>query len=363
MDYKPTESRLELNKKKKNHPWRWIGIIILLIIAGVGIYGYSIYAKTKNALDKTYDPQNAVVQDKFDGKTPFNILLLGTDTGAFGRKEKRGNSDTMIIATVNPQQNKVSLMSVPRDTMAQMIGTDRFNVQKINAAYNIGGAKMAMNTTSKVLDVPIKYYLVMYMNGMRKIVDGVGGVDVKVPLTFSYGGYTFTKGKTMHLNGSQALAYSRMRYDDPQGDYGRQKRQRQVITSILQHAVSLNTIENLDSVLDSTSKSVKTNLTFDSMVSIVKNYRHCTENIDSDYLHGVGANIGGASYQVMRDKELQRTSDIVRSQLGLDSTKLDNNETYQNSKNTQFDWYSSDPNQIYYIYKPHSDELWEGDDD
>ena len=203
----------------------------------------------------------------------------------------------------------------------------------------------------------------MNMGGMRKIVDGVGGVDVKVPLTFSYGGYTFTKGKTMHLNGSQALAYSRMRYDDPRGDYGRQLRQRQVITSILQHAVSVDTIKNLDSVLDSTSKNIRTNLTFDSMVAIAKNYRGCTQNISSDYLHGAGAMIGGASYQVMRDKELQRTSDIVRSELGLDSTKLDNNETYQNSKNPEFNWNSGDPNQIYYIYKPDSDELWEGDDD
>ncbi|MDK7094082.1 LCP family protein, partial [Gardnerella swidsinskii] len=79
--------------------------------------------------------------DSFSGKEPFNILLLGTDTGAFGRKEVRGNSDTMIIVTVNPAKKKLSLMSIPRDTMARMIGTESFSVHKINAAYNIGGAK------------------------------------------------------------------------------------------------------------------------------------------------------------------------------------------------------------------------------
>ena len=363
MDYKPTESRVELNKRKKqHHPWKWFFIILALLVVGTGIYGFSIYNKTRNAINKTYDPSNAVTQDNFNGKDSFNILLMGTDTGAFGRHEKRGNSDTMILATVNPKKNKITLMSIPRDTMAQMIGTDSFQVQKINAAYNIGGARMAMRTTSKVLNVPIKYYMVMNMGGMQKIVDGVGGVDVKVPLTFSYGGYTFTKGKTMHLNGSQALAYSRMRYDDPQGDYGRQMRQRQVIMSILKHAFSLKTIQNLDSVLDSTSNSIRTNLTFDSMVAIAKNYRHCTDNMKSDYLHGAGAMIGGASYQVMSDEELQRTSNIVREELGLEAVDLDNNETYQNSKNPDFNWSSGDPNQIYYIYKPHSNSLWEGDD-
>lgn len=362
-DYRPTESRVEAHNKKKkhHHPWRWIGIIFLLIVCGVGIYGFSIYAKTKNAADKTYDPSNAVTQDSFNGKEPFNILLLGTDTGALGRTEKNGNSDTMIIATVNPKKKKVSLMSIPRDTMAQMIGTKRFSVHKINAAYNMGGAKMAMKTTSKVLNVPIKYYLVMNMGGMQKIVDGIGGVDVKPPLTFTYSGYTFTKGKKMHLNGKQALAYSRMRYDDPQGDYGRQLRQRQVITSILQNAMSLHTLQKLDTVLDSTSKSVKTNLTFNSMISIIKNYHQCRKNIKSDYIHGTGAMIGDASYQVTSDKELQRASNLVRGELGFPSTKLKNNETYQNSKNTQFNWNSGDPNQVYYIYKPHSNKLWEGD--
>lgn len=366
MDNKPKEpvlSRVELNKEKhsKKKPIRIIIAVVLVLVLGLGAYAGSVYFKAKNAFDKTYDPKNAVKQDSFSGKEPFNILLLGTDTGAFGRKEVRGNSDTMIIVTVNPAKKKLSLMSIPRDTMARMIGTESFSVHKINAAYNIGGAKMAMQTTSKVLNVPIKYYISMNMGGMRKIVDGVGGVTVTPPLTFTYDGYTFTKGKKVHLNGSQALAYSRMRYDDPKGDYGRQLRQREVIMSVLEHAMSFSTLKNLDSILGSVSTSLRTNLTFDSMVKISKNYRKCTKNMSSDYLHGVGAMIGDASYQVMSDKELQRTSNIVRNDLGLDSMNIDNNETYQNSMNSQFDWTSGDSNQVYYVYDPYTDELWNGD--
>ena len=366
MDNKPKEpvlSIVELNKEKhsKKKPIRIIIAVVLVLVLGLGAYAGSVYFKAKNAFDKTYDPKNAVKQDSFSGKEPFNILLLGTDTGAFGRKEVRGNSDTMIIVTVNPAKKKLSLMSIPRDTMARMIGTESFSVHKINAAYNIGGAKMAMQTTSKVLNVPIKYYISMNMGGMRKIVDGVGGVTVTPPLTFTYDGYTFTKGKKVHLNGSQALAYSRMRYDDPKGDYGRQLRQREVIMSVLEHAMSFSTLKNLDSILGSVSTSLRTNLTFDSMVKISKNYRKCIQNMSSDYLHGVGAMIGDASYQVMSDKELQRTSNIVRNDLGLDSMNIDNNETYQYSMNSQFDWTSGDSNQVYYVYDPYTDELWNGD--
>lgn len=107
MDKKPKEpvlSRVEMNKEKHNKkkPIYIIVTVILVIVLGFGVYAGSVYLKAKNAFDKTYDPKTAVKQDSFSGKEPFNILLLGTDTGAFGRKEVRGNSDTMILMTVNP---------------------------------------------------------------------------------------------------------------------------------------------------------------------------------------------------------------------------------------------------------------------
>lgn len=354
-------SRMARYNHKKKHPVRrFILSLLALIILGVGGYAAHVYSRTKQAFDNTFDPQNRAANVNYDGKRPFSILLMGTDTGAFGRKTVRGNSDTMIIATVNPSQKKFSLMSIPRDTMAQMQGTPHFSVHKINAAYNIGGPKMAMRTVSHVLDVPVKNYIVLNMGGLRKMVDGVGGVTVVPPLTFDYGGYHFVKGQKEHLNGSQALAYSRMRYDDPRGDYGRQARQRQVIISLINHAASLKTLSNLDSILDSTEKNVRTNMSFEDLTAIVKNYRSCTQNSSSDYLHGTGCMIGDASYQVMSDHELQRCSKIVRRQLGLDPVDLDNNETYQNSMNTEFNWHSSDSNQRYYVYTP-GGKLWNGD--
>ncbi|MCT7855845.1 MAG: LCP family protein, partial [Lactobacillus iners] len=130
MEEKRRLSRVEINhqREKKKRVYRWIKYIIGIIFLFACIYVTAVYLKTKNAFDKTYDPQNSVTQAGFSSKKKFAVLLLGTDTGALGRHEKRGNTDTIIVATVNPNDKKVSLMSIPRDTMAEMIGSPKFSV-------------------------------------------------------------------------------------------------------------------------------------------------------------------------------------------------------------------------------------------
>ena len=186
-----------------------------------------------------------------------------------------------------------------------------------------------------MFDVPIDYYVTVNMGGLSKIVDAVGGVDVDVPFTFEWNGSEFTKGK-MHLKGKAALDYSRMRYDDPEGDYGRQKRQKQVITSMINSAVSLKSLTNFESILDSLSDSVATNLSFDDMVAIQANYRKAAKSIESDVLTGRNADIDGSSYQIPTNEEIQRVSDVLRTSLGLEKTTINNAETKQNDLNTYF---------------------------
>lgn len=349
-------SRVERHSKdynKKSHVLAWIISIVLIIAVGaIAYFGY-VYFKTKNAVDKTYDPQNKVTikSGEFNGKNKFAVLLMGTDTGALNRKEKVGNTDTMILAIVNPQKKRYTLMSIPRDTMAQMIGTSEFQTEKINAAYSIGGAKMAMASVSKLINVPIKYYAVINMGGLMKMIRYVGGINIRPTLSFEYGGYVFKKGQLTHMGGGGALAYSRMRYDDPKGDYGRQERQRQVITTLIKKAVSASSLTNLDSILTSVSGNVKTNLPFSALQSIALNYRACSDNAKSDYLHGYSATIDDAAYQVQPTKELQRVSNYCRKELGLSEEVISNNETFQNEKNVAngFDFTSSKV-QEYHIY-------------
>lgn len=353
---KPMSSRVERHAKdynKKYHVIAWtISIVAIIALGALAYFGY-IYFKTKNALDNTYDPQTKVTIKKgeFNGKKKFAVLLMGTDTGALDRTDKRGNTDTIIVAIVNPQKKRYSLVSIPRDTMAQMVGSSNFEVQKINAAYAEGGSKMALKTVSKLIDVPLKYYAIVNMGGIMKMIKYVGGIDIKPTLSFEYGGYRFKKGQLTHMNGKAALAYSRMRYDDPQGDYGRQARQRQVIITLIKKAVSINSLSNLNSILSSVSGNVKTNLTFNALQQIGMNYRKSTKHVKSDYMHGISATIDESSYQIQPTKEINRISKYCRTELGLKPVKVNNNETYQNERNIQngFD-FNSDKTQEFHIY-------------
>ena len=109
-------------------------------------------------------------------------------------------------------------------------------------------------------NIPINAYVLINMGGLKTIINKVGGVDITPNLSFTYEGYTFTKGEKTHMDGAKALAYSRMRYDDPEGDYGRQKRQRQILAALMKKAESATTLLNT-SFISSLSKQVQTDMT------------------------------------------------------------------------------------------------------
>lgn len=355
----PSNSRVQNHKYKNHRIWLWAtGVIVLVVIIIAAAYFASVYFKTKNAVDKTYDPHTAVkTTGEFNGKKRFAVLLMGTDTGALDRTERRGRTDTMILAVVNPAKKHYTLISIPRDTMAQMIGSDTFKTEKINAAYEFGGARMAMDTASKLINVPIKYYAVVNMGGIMKMIRYVGGINIKPTLSFEYGGYVFKKGRLTHMGGAGALAYSRMRYDDPKGDYGRQARQRQVITTLIRKTVSVSSLSNLDSILTSVSSNVRTNLPFSALQQIAVNYRSCANSSSSDYLHGYNAMIKDAAYQVQPTSELQRISNLARSELGLEKEIIANNETFQNEQNIAKGFnFKSGKIQQYHIYDYSGDD-------
>lgn len=356
------DSRVTRRQSQKPHrPLLKIMILIVTTaLVALGAYGLRLYSLTKYALNSTYqgigteDGSAGTVARTIQQKKPFAVLLLGTDTGAFGRSDT-GRSDTMIVVVVNPQSEKTTMVSLPRDTAAKMIGTKSFNMQKINAAYEIGGSKMAVNTAAALVNVPIKYYLTVNMGALEKIVDAVGGVDVNVAFSWSdphVGSYHFTKGR-MHLDGGQALAYARMRHADPQGDYGRQKRQQEVIKAIVKKALSTDTLKNFDQLLKTVSSNMQTNLSFADMMALVQNYRGAAKTIKSSTLQGHDAMVypGPASYQIPATAELQRVSDRLRAALGLSKETINNQNVRENNANHSFNWDNAAA-QTYVIYNP-----------
>ncbi|AKP68449.1 LytR family transcriptional regulator [Companilactobacillus ginsenosidimutans] len=343
-----------------------LGLVLLLVIFVSGAYGFRLYAQAQGSFDKTFKQlAGRQTSEKISQSKPVSILLLGVDTTDNGVRDTetnyKGNSDTMIVVTVNPKTKKTTMMSIPRDTMTQIWKNENDNtrkIQKINSAYNIGTENSAVVTTQKLINVPIDYYVKVDFNSLEKIVNSVGGVDVNVPFSFSYGDAgqvpsNFRKGK-MHLNGKQALDYARMRHDDPNGDYGRQQRQRQIISAIVKSAASAKTFTHFKKVLDSISDSMTTNLSFNDMQTMFLNYRDASGNIDSDHLQGYGQMVGDVSYELAPTKEIQRVSDKLRKQLGLPEETVNNEETKLNRLNQRHGFsfnYDGDIPQTYKIYK------------
>lgn len=278
------------------------------------------YQSLQNSVKQSYKASGVTklrnVNKQLAQKKPISILLMGTDTGALGRTFQ-GRTDSMMVVTINPTTNKTTITSIPRDTAVNIPGYENLSPAKINAAYAYGKSKTAITTVQKMLNVPIDFYAIINMGGMEKIIDEVGGVTLKPSLSFSYGGFTFKKGVATHMNGKKALAYARMRDDDPKGDYGRQTRQRKVIMALLNQSNSVSTLLNQD-FISSLSKQTQTDLTFNDLTALVRSYRSATHHIKSTHLQGTSEMLNAQSMEVASQKELQRVTNFIRTGLGLE---------------------------------------------
>lgn len=288
------------------------GIILVLFLAVVGM-GAKLYWDVSKSMDKTYETveRSKKSQVNLNNKEPFSVLLLGIDTGDDGRVEQ-GRSDTTIVATVNPRDKQTTLVSLARDTYVDIPGQGKQD--KLNHAYAFGGASLAMDTVENYLNIPINHYVSINMAGLKELVNAVGGIEVNNNLTFSQDGYDFTIGK-ISLDGEQALSYSRMRYEDPNGDYGRQERQRKVIEGIVQKVLSLNSVSNYQEILTAVSDNMKTDLSFDDMKKIALDYRSAFGKVKQDQLQGTGFMQDGVSYQRVDEQELTRVQQELKNKL------------------------------------------------
>ncbi|EKK1069970.1 LCP family protein [Enterococcus faecalis] len=288
------------------------GIILVLFLAVVGM-GAKLYWDVSKSMDKTYETveRSKKSQVNLNNKEPFSVLLLGIDTGDDGRVEQ-GRSDTTIVATVNPRDKQTTLVSLARDTYVDIPGQGKQD--KLNHAYAFGGASLAMDTVENYLNISINHYVSINMAGLKELVNAVGGIEVNNNLTFSQDGYDFTIGK-ISLDGEQALSYSRMRYEGPNGDYGRQERQRKVIEGIVQKVLSLNSVSNYQEILTAVSDNMKTDLSFDDMKKIALDYRSAFGKVKQDQLQGTGFMQDGVSYQRVDEQELTRVQQELKNQL------------------------------------------------
>lgn len=323
-------------QKPRHRRWPWF-ILLVLLVVGAGFAGTVYYKlhQTANAVLSNQSGVSSSTTQKISATKPISVLLLGADTGEDGRTYQ-GRSDTIIVATINPKTKKTTMMSIPRDTLTKIKGASSSSIQKINAAYELGGAKATKKTVESLLNIPIDYTVTINMKGLKSLVDAVGGVTVTSKYNFTFDHVTIKKG-THHLTGKEALSFARMRYDDPLGDYGRQMRQQQVIKAVAKKLMSANSITKYSSILNIVKKNVNTDMNFKTMLAMAEKYRSAGTTIQSDHLQGQNATINGSSYQIASTKELRRVSKKIRQNLGLSAATVKNTETALNAANPYFD--------------------------
>ncbi len=315
-----------MSRRSRHSKGKKIWLIIFSIVAIVALIVLGISAKLyfdlSGSIKETYESVERQQQSEKNRRTapvdlnkqePFSVLLLGIDTGDQGRTEQ-GRSDTMMVATVNPKNNKTTLVSIPRDTYVDIIGHG--TKDKINHAYAFGGAAMSMDSVENYLDIPIDHYVSINMMGIKELVDAFGGVDVNNDIEFNVGETHYGFGQ-IHLNGEEALGYLRMRYDDPRGDYGRQQRQRSVVEAVVKKALTLDGVSQYQGILNALEGNMKTDLSFDDMQQIALDYRGSFKSIEQLQMQGSEFWIGDISYQKVSDEELQSVQKTLQQQLNI----------------------------------------------
>ena len=320
--------RSKRRQKKKKGKLLFIFILITALLVGTSIVfadKLNLFHQTINMI--TQDVGNRTeeeAQEIIENAKPINILLLGIDNGAYGRPTEDGRSDTMLLLTSNPSEKKAQLLSIPRDTYTEIVGMNYYD--KINHAYAYGQARMAINSVEKLFDTNIDFYMEINMSGLMEFVDAVGGIEVTSPLTFTYEGRSFEEGKKELLDGESALRFARMRYDDPEGDYGRQKRQRIVIEQLVKKMMSFNSITNFEKIMNAVSKNVKTDIPIGKIMALKNTYGPSFDHLEQAFIeersllltNSIGEQI---YYSYATDEELLEKSNLIREYLGQKPVK------------------------------------------
>lgn len=316
-----------------------IGMVLgflAVTVVGVGIYAYTIYQQgTATLSQKTYKKIGEET-NVIEATEPLTILLMGVDTGNSERTDPwAGNSDSMILLTVNPKTKKTTMMSLERDILTKIEnGNGQVQEAKLNAAYANGGAELAISTIQKMMNIHIDRYVMVNMQGLQQLVDAVGGITVNNTLGFpisitdqeEFNKISIGVGE-QNLNGEEALVYSRMRYQDPEGDYGRQKRQREVIQKIVEKVLSLNSVSHYQDILKALSDNMQTNVDLSAKsIPQLLGYQDSFKNIETHQLRGEDAELQGISYQIVTSEHMLEMQNLLRSSLGKEPvTELETN--------------------------------------
>ncbi|MGV2827534.1 LCP family protein [Myxosarcina sp. GI1(2024)] len=247
---------------------------------------------------------------------PVNILVLGIKVLTSDLKRDlepsqqvagyhqlvnsfEGLSDTMLLLRFDPQSEKLSILSIPRDTRVDL---DGYGIEKINRANEYGGPALTAATVSELLGgVSVDRYVRVNVQGIEKLIDALGGVTVNVPKDMKYNDfsqhlYIDLKKGVQHLDGDKAVQFLRFRYD-AFGDISRVQRQQMLIRSVVEQSLKPSTIVKIPKILSVIQSHIDTNLTVKELMALA-NFAANTERSEVNMMMLPGSFSGDGRTEV-----------------------------------------------------------------
>jgi LCP family protein required for cell wall assembly len=293
--------------------WQRVFLLVMLFFitvtafTGAMVYLYSDYFYTYKSGDSV---SNTALKTNETLQNRVNILLLGVDDPD---NENPGStvrrSDTMIVASFNPKEGTVNLLSIPRDTRVSIPGHQ--GMDKITHAYAYGGAALAAQTVEDFLGIPISYYTAVDWQGFIKVIDILGGVDLYVEQNMKYqdpyANLTIELAKGyQHLDGEKSGQYVRFRHDEL-GDIGRVQRQQRFLKALSEEVLQVGTILKAPSLIGTINQYVTTDMTVFTMLKLANALKDMkTDGLKTEMLPGDFADVDGMSYWVPNQKETRQ---------------------------------------------------------
>ncbi len=297
-------------RRQKSKRRIWPAVLLIFCFLGAAIAGAMVASSSLGILDPKHNPISQLERENTETelikvKDKTTVLIMGVDV----RENDVGRSDTMMIATIDPQLDKASLLSVPRDTRVRISG---YGFDKINAAYAYGGEPLSEKTVENLLGIDIDHYVIINTKSFVKIIDAIGGVDIEVEKRMYYedpwdddgGLYIDLQPGLQHMDGKTAVTY--VRYRDGEGDIGRIHRQQKFMEACMNKIVSPDIITKIPSVVREIIDAIETDMTFRQILELAGALKAAQSNgLTTEMVPGYPLYIEGISYWMPDVEELR----------------------------------------------------------
>lgn len=330
MKKKDASSRLnkrQWKRRRRKRLIKWVILPLVILLGGTGVYVTSVYNKAQNVFQASYeddgrDGGSALRTDTVNPKEHnVSVLFVGIDRGGSRTGDvDKGLSDALMLATFNQEEKTVHLLSIPRDTYVYI--PSRESHTKITHAHAYGGIRETLDTVEHLFDMPVDYYARIDFDAFIDIVDALDGIEVEVPYALSemdsndrQGAIQLSAG-LQWLNGEEALALARTRkYDN---DFERGNRQQMILKAMMDRAVSINALANINNLLEAVGDNMQTNMTFTEMKDF-SGYISTKLAINTLSLEGSDM-VTDAYYFKLDEQHLEEVKQTLHAHLELDET-------------------------------------------